>query len=193
MVPGLSNIIHLVSTISSSAGSIGEGLLGLTNQLDAARWEKTDPIRLSVRLGFFTKDDSFANVVEPVQTLVGMSILTYDAQNKRYATPGMNLKNMSDFTKQKGKSTEGFLGSKFCSVVIPGIVYIPIAYIEKATPTFSRQVTERDMPLWATLELLLVGTFPALESDFTNSTDFANLSSSYKVKSINDLKKIYTI
>jgi hypothetical protein len=168
MVPGLSNMIHLVSTLSASGGAVGEGILNLTNQLDAQRWDRTDPTRLTVKLGFFVKDKPYENVIYPVSTLVGMSILTYNAKDKNYSVPGINLKDMSNFTKKLGQSGN-FVGSKFCSVLIPGIIYLPVAYIEKATPTYSKQVTENSYPLWATLELTFVSTFPALESDFKDT------------------------
>ena len=178
MVPGLSNIVHLMSTLSATGGKVGEGILNFTNQLDAARWERTDPTRVTVKLGFFTKDNPYLDVVEPVASLTSLSILAYDPVNKSYSVPGINLKDSSNFTKKSGNSSN-FVGSKFCSVWIPGIIYLPIAYVEKATPTYSKQVTEEYYPLWSTLELILTSTYPALESDFTESAYYSN----YKVLS----------
>ena len=58
--------------------------------------------------------------------------------------------------------------AKLVSLEIPGILYLELAVIERAIPTFSKQITDSSYPLWAIVETTFMGVFPADDTMFTD-------------------------
>lgn len=165
----LSNIINTVSTISAGiTGGIGKGLLNLSNTFNLPIWQKTEPVKLAVTLGFYTIDEPSYDVIDKVNTLISQAILSKDPLNEgRYIVPGMSLSALNQAKDKNVPRT-----AKVCSVWIPGVIYIPLAYIETARPTYSKQIISSSFgryPLWATVELQLIGLYPAVTDIFWNT------------------------
>lgn len=169
----LSKTLKLMTTFSSLGGGISKNFAELTNKLELPFWTGSPPAKVNVQLGFFTKTDAYIDVFEPVKEIVGLSILTRDpSDNSRFITPGINLRNFNEVGKDdKSKTTRT---GKIVSFEIPGVIYLPYAIIESARPTFSNEVTESSYPLWATIELNIMGVGPASTDMFTEAENSPN-------------------
>lgn len=165
----LNKTISLMTNLSAAGGGVSEGLVGLQNKLQVPMWQSSPPVKISVQLGFFTKTSAYNDVFDPVTELVGLSILSRDPDNdKRFITPGISLANLNDFSA-KGGEKKISKKSKLISFEIPGVVYLPLAMVESARPTFSQEVTESSYPLWATVDLNIIGASPASTDMFTEA------------------------
>jgi len=69
--------------------------------------------------------------------------------------------------------------SKFCSVYIPAIVYLPIAVVEVVQPTWSKQLSSEGYPIWSKVSVQFTGATPAVFEDNFLSID------PYKLKGYN--------
>jgi len=174
MLPQIGQIFGLISNVESSlSGGISEGLLNLKNNFDIPKWNKTDPLIINLQLGFFTKTDSYYDVVKPMQELIKMTILSKDPNDDtRFIVPGISLSTMSDFNEQQKNNEKGNnsqIRAKICAIEIPGIIYLPLAFLEQAQPTYSKQITESGNPLWGTLDCQFVSVSPATTDMFEKS------------------------
>jgi hypothetical protein len=165
--PIVENTINLVSNWQAGIeGAISSGVLNLKNKFDLPKWNSTDPIEINVTLGFFTKTDSYNDVTLPVRQIIGLSILSKDPSNENmYQVPGISLNTMKEFSIQieKGNKSPTIAGlkAKIISLEIPGIIYIPLAYVKMAMPTYSKQITESGLPLWCSLDCQFASVSPA--------------------------------
>jgi hypothetical protein len=162
--PELSRLVTIAGKASAGiTGGIGGGLLDFTNIMDAPIWQNTKPLSIVLKLGLFTETDAYKDVWKPSIDLIGMSILTKQP-NGQYLAPGLNLNNLKDFmggAKKKADAEEQFMGAKLVSIDIPGVVYIPVAVVNRVTPTYSKQITDQGYPLWVDLDCQFTGTIPA--------------------------------
>jgi hypothetical protein len=166
----LNEVLTLMRVVSSAGGSVGTGFADFMNKLDAPFWVKTPPVKIQTQLAFFTKTDSFKDVVEPVTQIVGLSILSRDPNNSnKFILPGINLRNMRNFSSDAIRSQ--VVSTKLLSLEIPGIIYLPVCMIRSAVPTFSSEVTESSNPLWATIDIAIEGVAPASTDMFVEAID----------------------
>lgn len=187
----LGKTLKLMNTVQSLGGGISEGFANLTNKLELPFWMSSPPVKINAQIGFFTKTDAYTDVVEPIKELLGLSILSRDPDDEnRFLTPGINLKNFSQIGKKNESSIPA--KSKLVSFEIPGVVYLPIAIIESARPTYSNEVTETSFPLWATLDLNIMGAVPAntdmFDEAIASSNRFIKESDYFVSKLANELK-----
>ena len=164
MVPGLDMLNTLQAAVVGMSGSISGGVLDLQNLIDAPRWSKTNPIQFTVSLGFYLIDDPYENIYKPIKKLIGLTILSR-SKNGRIVPPGIFLPAMAAL-KDKASPTNLQNTAKLISVKIPGIISMPVAMLKSANAVFSKHITEKGFPLWATLEVTIVGLRPAFEEDF---------------------------
>lgn len=101
---------------------------------------------------------------------------------------GLISKELSGNTNDKGtggtkKSLKDATGeglnfetirSKIVSVWIPGVIYMPYAFIEACTPTYSPHIvrderTKQDYPLWGECQLTISGLTSAIDDIFNDS------------------------
>lgn len=182
-LPMINEIVDIVQNIATLPGTLSTGMMNLRNLFDAKRWKSTSPVILSVKLLFFTKDKPKEDVFDPIMKLCYYSILSYikegGVQTETMQLPGISLQNLSEYqqkkaaakegkeikeeeikqvTKSKGLSTHK---NKLVSVEIPGVIYLDRAMITKATPTFSKEITESGYPLWGNLEITIESLVPA--------------------------------
>jgi len=170
LVPStLMNIFTLMRNLGTLGGRGGAGIVNLQNRLDLPRWQKTDPPKVQMKLGFFTKENPEEDVLNPVIDLVGSSILTYERSTNSYILPGVSLA-----TSVSGP-TSGIGGraanAKLISMEIPGLIYIPLGLVERAIPTWSKEITESAIPLWCQLDLTIMGLMPATTEIYTGARD----------------------
>lgn len=203
LVPSMETLTNFVSTAYSSiGGTVQRGVMTLKNALDVPRWIKTDPARLALDMNFYIKTNPYTDVWLPTMLLLSMQILSRNNANE-FITPGMSINAMNAFqdpnsserTQSKEKSpnlnekasaTDDIKNlfkslptkAKLCSVYIPGIIYLPLAYVEVAQPTWSKQITEKGYPLWSKVQLQLTGLYPAVAEDNFFSVNPREISSS---------------
>lgn len=166
-LPGLTKIIDIMNTLSavlSLGGTTTPGKLSMDQLLNSPRWKQTHPPKFVVKILLYTKTDVYKDVWLPAKELITLSILK-KIDNKNYATPGMNLNALSTAASKEDVSTTKTRG-QFVSVTIPGIIYLPMAFVDKVSPTFSKEVAysslyQQNFPLWAEIELSITGCYPA--------------------------------
>lgn len=165
--PTVGEFLDTATIISTStSGGVGALLLQTRNLFDIPRWQKTDPVKFVAKLIFELKTNPVIDIFYPISQLINYTILTLE--EKKYKVPGISLASMRAFQNQKGKSPLSE-NSKLLAIGIPGIIYLPVAIIERATPTYSREITESGYPLWGQLDLYVMGVFPANSDMFDDA------------------------
>jgi len=189
LVPGISDVVHTVTSLMSGvSGKVGEGMLKINNAFDLPRWQKTEPLKINAKMNFFTKTDPYKDVWYPMALLTSLGILTKDVESNTYITPGMSLHAANFIEKSKilrspiaanlgltetiPEAGDFPVSAKVISVEIPGIVYLDKAYVEVATPTYSRHITTSGLPLWGTLDIQISSLFPANDRMFRDATEY---------------------
>ncbi len=176
MIPGLDRIMSLM-TLQTATGGISEGLLDFANMADAPRWQKTNPLEIVLNLGFYLIDNPLENIYRPMKKLIGLSILTRDPNNeKRFIPPGLFLPAASKATASENESdkAEASSSAKLIAIKIPGVLFMNLAMIKQAVPTFSQHITRSGYPLWGSLELTIVGLYPAFEDNFNAENELGD-------------------
>lgn len=176
-IPALSDLVSMMGHIQTGmSGEMSAGWANLQNLFDVPRWQKTNPIRFVVKIGVYTKNDPKKNVWDVFTQFSRYSILSLTPDGK-WRVPGISLSSMKDtqLNLAKGKSAKQVFSSnaKTIAVAVPGIIYLAPAMIESAIPTFSKQITESGYPLWANIEVSIVGLFPANTQIFKDVESFA--------------------
>jgi hypothetical protein len=186
----ISNLVDLANTVSGTGGTISQTGLALRSIIDSQRWSKTNPIKINLDMFFYTKTNAKEDVVDKVNTLLWTHILWHD-KNGRIHIPGINAKEIAEIDKVvKGKEGEAFektietqgwqnkgesiktATTSFFSVLIPGVVYLESAFMFAVKPTYSKQITEKGFPLWASVNVDIQGTAPAFVRNFEEGAKF---------------------
>lgn len=167
VVPKFADILDFATIASAGiTGGAPESVLSTKNLFDVPRWKKTNPIKLVAKLVFYTKKDPEGDVFLPMKKIIAHSILSYNGDGT-YSVPGISLASVKAFQKD-GES--GFSkNSKLVSIGIPGVIHLQVAIIERAIPTFSKEITESGFPLWGQLDLTVTGVFPANTKNFDDA------------------------
>lgn len=151
---------------TSTSGGVGAGLLQTRNLFDIPRWQKTEPPKFVARLIFELKTSPTIDIVLPMSNLINYTILTLE--DGKYKVPGISLASMKAFQNQTGNSPLSE-NSKLLSIGIPGVIYLPVAIVERAVPTYSKEITDNGYPLWGQLDLSITGVFPANSDMFEDA------------------------
>jgi hypothetical protein len=197
LCPSISSLTDLANTVSVSGGTVSKAGLTLRSIIDAQRWTKTNPIKINLDMFFYTQEDAKKDVVDKINLLLWTHILKYD-DNNRILVPGINAQQIINIEASiKGTEKEGMsdiqradasekLASKeesklenlkkqttsFFSVIIPGIVYLDNAFMFAVKPTYSKQVTAKGYPLWASVNVDICGVAPAFLHSFEQGSRF---------------------
>lgn len=171
MFPSLESVLTTVTSyVAGASGKAGEGLMNLNNMFSVPRWTGTKPIKFTLKLPFYTINDARDDVYDPMIKLMALTILTTNTKTKQFSVPGIFAGALKQTTKQSNTTnadTKGWKQSaKLVSIKIPGIIYMPLALIESAQPTFSKHLTESGYPLWGILDTTFVGLYPATDDMF---------------------------
>jgi hypothetical protein len=192
LAPTIDSLVNLGNMVSSTGGGVGPAGLGLRSILDAPRWQKTNPVKITIDMFFYTKEDPVKDVLFPINTLLGAHVLKKSSDGKRVLVPGINAGNSKEIDKiikNIGKEEKAafideaggedklkkFLSGQYnsiFSVIIPGVVYLPAAFIFAIQPTYSKQVTAKGYPLWAQANVQIQSITPALYDNFTQGQNF---------------------
>ena len=177
LVPGIGNVLDLVRNVSTGmSGQIGSGLLNLSNMMAVSRWQNTKPARVNVKLHFYTKTNPKTDVVDEMQDLINLYILTPDG-NGGYYVPGISLKTMKMATDAgaKGKDMDLKQNGKFCAIKIPGMIFLAACMVTQAQSTYSNERTESGCPLWGILDIEFTGLYPATPDTYDKFPSMENV------------------
>lgn len=173
------NIVNLVRTVTNVASVSGGRGSKINNLFDLQVWDNTEPLAIPLSLFFYVKDNPVYDVMVPVLSLTSTTVLRDPGSDQSYFTPGFNLSTYSKArhggetnkitapaSEEDGEEQEyGVEKNGVLDYVrIPGVVKIKNCFTRSATPTFSKEVTESGIPLWAKLDIELSSALPA--SDF---------------------------
>ena len=183
------DMVDKLQAVSTARGSVNEGLLDLTNMVNAPRWQKTNPLEISLTLGFYLIDNPYEDIYKPIKKLIGYAVLSRDKEG-RIIPPGIFLPSVAETQMQTGDGPKKS-ASKLISLKIPGILFMKVAMIRNATPTFSQHITESGYPLWASLDVTITGLLPAFEDDFNADEEFGDLAEAEPKGLLGALKKIF--
>lgn len=170
-------IDDLFKLFSTGSGSRPDGGT-LTDFLDVPLWDKTQPLTLDLKFQLFTETDPYNDVVRPAMGLTSLNMLSpFPGSQDRFAVPGVSFASIKDaFKTENGKTVPGDSTkakfkkeSKLISLEIPGILYLNYAFIEKADPVFSNDITASGFPLWCDLTLTVKSLRPANTNMFAYS------------------------
>lgn len=167
----LTDIVNIGTIIQAGgSGKMSESWTQFSNMFDVPRYQKTEPVRFSVKLGLYTTNNAKQNVWDTSRRLISMTILSQDPTNDQVViTPGISLASMANVNKTKTGGVSAKLKAKLISVEIPGIIYLSRAMLESAIPTYSKQMTTSGYPLWCNLELNILGVMPAMTKIFDDT------------------------
>jgi hypothetical protein len=168
VIPKAAEILDTVTLASSgSSGQVSAGVLSTKNLFDIPRWKKTEPVKFVAKLIFDLKKDPDNDIFYPIQQIMSYSILTSNSDGS-YSVPGISLASVSAFQSSGGQNGLA-KNAKVVSVGVPGIIHLPVAIIERVSPTFSKEITEAGFPLWATADVTVSGVFPANTKNFDDA------------------------
>jgi hypothetical protein len=196
LCPTISSLVDLGITYeSASSGGVSAGGFNLRSVLDAPRWQRTNPVKITVDMFFYTKTDPYTDVLIPINSLIGSHLPRI--VDKKIKVPGLNATNVKNLDKtisnavnsSEGKKAaeelgEGKSGEKelkrllesqysvLFSVLIPGVIFLPAAFVFAIAPTYSKHVTEQGYPLWASVNLQIQSLTPALAEYFRDGMNF---------------------
>lgn len=203
LIPGVfRQLIDLATAFNATGDKLGKGVVYMNNVLDLKRWTKTPPPVIQCTLKFYTKEDVYEDVWLPMILFVSLGILTRD-KSGNFVNPAPSLNSVGkistllsdktspskdkigtkDFTKKPLRdqiSTNGFINSfstiqsKIISIWIPGVIYLPFAFVENCQPKYSNQVviddkTGMEYPLFGELQLSISGISSAMDDFFLDS------------------------
>jgi len=194
LCPTISSLVDLGITYeSASSGGVSTAGFNIRSILDAPRWQRTNPVKITLDMFFYTKTNPVTDVLIPMNALLGAHLPRF--VEGKIKVPGLNATNVSDVNKiigaAKEKSTAlieelggGKTGEKelrnilesqysaLFSVLIPGVVFLPVAFIFAIAPTYSKHVTEKGYPLWASANLQIQSLTPALAEYFRDGMNY---------------------
>jgi len=192
LVPGMNELVNMITT---SKGVINEEISAamghVKDALDVPIWNKTEPVKLALDLNFFVQTSGYGDVWRPTMLLQSMCVLS-KKRNGNLATPGFSLRTIGKLSESVKESDvkklqknvakadsmsrdlslveESFPSdypvlSKLCSIYVPGIVYIPIAFIESIQVLWSKQLTDRGYPIWSKVTCQFTGASASVFED----------------------------
>ncbi len=191
LTPSVDQLVTILTAYSSTGGTVSGGLAGMRAVLDAQRWSKTLPTRITLDLHFFVKTDPKKDVADKMNTLLGLHILREDPKQKgRFFLPGINMRNANTIYKDiNGKTPPNVdppvsantdedkilanTKSAVFSLLIPGVVYLPYAYISAIQPVWGNQETASKIPLWARANVTFSSVGPSQSRHFTDGVMFS--------------------
>ena len=151
-------------------------------------WDKADPLKISTNLIFYTQTDPEKDVLEKALSLCALNVLSEDGGV--YRIPGVNFSEAKTInTSQKGfgqgKDYSALFSknskSTVCAVLIPGIIFLPVALCIASKPIFSKEVVLKNtfpFPLWCKIDIELRSVTPATLTMLTSQYGWSNQLSS---------------
>ena len=184
LCPTISSLVDVGNMLTTTGnGVVTDTGLNLRSILDAPRWTKTNPVKITVDMFFYTKEKAKEDVVDAINILIGSHVLSQDDKGKT-RVPGINASNVKSIDEMQAEITAngGEALSKtekdnintqlqkqknsMFSVLIPGVVFLPYAFIFSISPTYSKHVTENGYPLWASANVQIQSVMPAFVEYF---------------------------
>lgn len=134
----------------------GFGFSGQFKQLGFQIWQKTDPLQVSITLGFNMKTNAYDDVVRPTKALVKLPLPDDGAAGDNglgLIPPGPSILEAfgENNQTQSGKNIHCRIGF----VRLPGII------VTGAEPTFSKETDQNGYPIYAKVRLDIRTVFTA--------------------------------
>lgn len=177
-------ILDLAKSVQGLSGSRG-GVTSILNTFDMPVWTETEGFKVKLSATFYTDDNPLFNVIVPTYGIISICSLSpvFDKDTNRLvgiAVPGVNFGNLGialdkatdkdrETAAQENRNKVNDPNVKLISLNIPGVIYLPSAYIPELRVTFSNQMTEYNIPLWTKLEMEVNGFRPANTFDLVQS------------------------
>lgn len=159
----IANFVSMSGKINTATGGkLNKSQVNLLTMFSVPMWKQTNPLKIATKLMLYTKDDAKKDVYDQVLKLVSLSILSEDNEG-RFIVPGIYTGKLSQVTADATKKEVSPISvtEKVIKCKIPGIVYLRYAFIKKAVPTFSKEIDEKQYPLWATVDIEIESLYPA--------------------------------
>ena len=169
------NVMKKGTQVSSKASK------GLTDIMSQPIWDKAEPLKISTNLIFYTQTDPEKDVLEKALSLCALNVLSEDGGV--YRIPGVNFSeartiNNSQKSFGGGKDYSALFSKKskstVCAVLIPGIIFLPVALCIASKPIFSKEVVKKygfSYPLWCKIDIELRSVTPATLTMLTSQYD----------------------
>lgn len=129
----------------------GLGFSGQFKQFGYQFWEKTEPLRVSITVGFYFRTSAYEDVVLPSQALMKIP-LPETSSSGSLTPPGPSI------LEALGKTEENSGKAISCRI---GYVRLPSVIIESAEPTVSDECDSDGYPMWIKLRLDISTIFTA--------------------------------
>jgi hypothetical protein len=84
-------------------------------------------------------------------------------------------------SEEKANEVLGAQKDSIIGVLVPGIIYLPFAYLHAVQPTYSKFKTENGLPLWAIVNVQIVSLTPAMFENFENGRTLNEISANLLV------------
>ena len=195
----IESLMKLFSTGNGERSQSGN----LSDFLDVPLWDKTMPLTLDLKFQLFTETSPYNDVMRPAMGLSSLNMLSpMGAKNKdkaKFAVPGISFDSIKGaFKSEKSGISAGDDSkvdirreSKLITLEIPGVLYLNYAFIEKADPVFSNEVTASGFPLWCDLTLTVKSVRPANTNMFAYASNISRSSNAEqaRIQFQNDLQK----
>lgn len=149
---GVSMLGQLVENIS------GFGFTGQFKQMGYQIWEGTDPLSLSITVGFYMKTNALKDVIRPAKALIKLPLPNDPDDNDEglgLQAPGPSVFEALD----DGENGSDALGKRLSCRI--GFVNLPNVIVKNAEPTFSSEVDSNGYPIWASIKLDISSIFTA--------------------------------
>lgn len=171
------NLMKTGTQVSSTASK------GITDILSQPIWDKAEPLKISTNLIFYTQKDPKKDVLEKALSLCSLNVLSSTTPGT-YNVPGVAFSDMSKIRESTSYEIGGNKDysslfsanskSTVCSVLIPGIIFLPVALCIASKPIFSKEVVLKNgfpYPLWCKIDTELRSITPATLDMLTSQYD----------------------
>ena len=145
---GDSKLLNIIGSFSKEL--FGKGGSGQFKQLGMRLWTKTEPINMSVTIGFYmdkTNPNAYEQVYKPTIQLAHLTLPEEGGLGGSLIAPGPTI--WSSLSGQK-TGEDG----KLISIEVGKVLRLESAIVMKAEPTFSSEVDEQGgYPIWSKVSL----------------------------------------
>lgn len=174
----LSTAINLMKTGTQLSSKASKGLTDIMSQ---PIWDKAEPLKISTNLIFYTQTDPKKDVLEKALSLCALNVLSSTITGT-YNVPGIAFSDMKKIREEALYKTNKDYSSLFsayskstvCSILIPGIIFLPVAICIASKPIFSKEVVLKNgfpYPLWCKVDIELRSITPATLDMLTSQYD----------------------
>lgn len=182
----IQQMTNLITAYQGSSGKLSQGTVQLQNVLNLQRYESTEPLKVTLEIVTFTKEDAKKDVVDKINLLLRLHLPYYDANKNQILIPGVTGYNINETTKVtnnaktaekakmqvKSKQTETQTSNNLQNINtvfsfgIPGVCFVQYGFLSSIQVSYSRHTTFNGYPIWARVQLQLSSIGACLVNNF---------------------------